>query len=136
MTLLELLNIKSPLTDADSIRALACRALLGLAGSESARQIMSKLPIFTNGQLQQLVREPILQDKRAEHVKFQQYAHKLIKKVVEGADGASSLPGENDFSLEMLHRASVVAQTKITFSKKQLLQLIQRSVHNQEILSR
>ena len=35
------------------------------------------------------------------------------------------MTGENDYSLEMLHRASVVAQTKISFSKKQLLQLIQ-----------
>jgi HIV-1 Vpr-binding protein len=32
---------------------------------------MSKLPIFNNGQLQLLVREPVLQDKRTEHVKFQ-----------------------------------------------------------------
>ena len=32
---------------------------------------MSKLPIFNNGKLQQLVREPVLQDKRTEHVKFQ-----------------------------------------------------------------
>ena len=29
MTLLQLLYIKTPLTDADSIRALACRALVG-----------------------------------------------------------------------------------------------------------
>ncbi len=39
--------------------------------SSAAKQIMSKLPIFNNGQLQQLVREPVLQDKRTEHVKFQ-----------------------------------------------------------------
>ena len=45
---------------------------------------MSKLPIFTNGHLRQLVREPILQDKRAEHVKFQQYAHQLITAVSAG----------------------------------------------------
>ncbi len=52
----QLLYAKTPITDADSIRALACRALVGLARSEAARQIMSKLPIFTNGELQQLVR--------------------------------------------------------------------------------
>ena len=72
MVLLELLYVKAPITDADSLRAMACRALVGLARSEHAQQIMSKLPIFTNNQLQQLVREPILQDKRASHVKFQQ----------------------------------------------------------------
>lgn len=45
---------------------------------------MSKLPIFASGQLQQLVREPILQDKRSEHVKFQQHALELLKLVSAG----------------------------------------------------
>lgn len=31
MTLMQLLHTKTPITDADSIRALACRALVGLA---------------------------------------------------------------------------------------------------------
>ena len=129
MTLLQLLHIKTPLTDADSIRALACKALVGLARSPAARQIMSKLGIFTNGELQSLVREPVLQDKRAEHVKFQEYALELIKKV-SGPEGSTQV-GTSDFSLEMLHRQSVVAQTKITFPKKQLLQLIQGYLSSQ-----
>lgn len=41
-----------PITDADSIRGLACQALAGLARSETVRQIISKLPLFTTGQLQ------------------------------------------------------------------------------------
>lgn len=41
-----------PITDADCIRGLACRALVGLSRNDTARQIMSKLPIFTSGQLQ------------------------------------------------------------------------------------
>ena len=41
--------LQTPLTDADEIRALACRALVGLARSATATQIMSKLPIFNNG---------------------------------------------------------------------------------------
>ena len=85
MTLLDLLQIKTPITDADSIRALACKALVGLARSEQAKQIMSKLPIFFNGQLQQLVREPVLHDKRTEHVKFQRYAHELMSMVSAGS---------------------------------------------------
>jgi HIV-1 Vpr-binding protein len=52
MVLMDLLSVKTPITDADSIRALACKALLGLARSENARQIMGKLPLFTSGQLQ------------------------------------------------------------------------------------
>ena len=31
MVLLDLLNVKAPITDADSLRAMACRALVGLA---------------------------------------------------------------------------------------------------------
>ena len=97
--------------------------MVGLARSPAAQQIMSKLPIFTNNELQQLVREPVLQDKRAEHVKFQQHAFELLKRVSGPGDQTKNLQ-ETELSLEMLHRASVVAQTKITFPKKQLLQLI------------
>ena len=39
--------------------------------------------------------------------------------------------GDSEFSLELLHRQSVVAQTKITFPKKQLLQLIQEYLASQ-----
>ncbi|XP_008484240.2 cysteine--tRNA ligase, cytoplasmic [Diaphorina citri] len=42
MVLLNLMTIKTPITDADSIRGLACRALAGLATHETVRQIMSK----------------------------------------------------------------------------------------------
>ena len=57
MTLLQLIQTKTPLTDADSIRALACKALVGLARSSTATQIMSKLSIFNNGVLNMLLRE-------------------------------------------------------------------------------
>ena len=57
----QLIQTKTPLTDADSIRALACRALVGLARSATATQIMSKLAIFNNGVLNMLLREPVLQ---------------------------------------------------------------------------
>eukprot|EP00092_Neocalanus_flemingeri_P098180 GFUD01125193.1.p1 GENE.GFUD01125193.1~~GFUD01125193.1.p1 ORF type:complete len:1498 (-),score=483.98 GFUD01125193.1:148-4641(-) len=122
MALLQLMQTKAPLTDADSIRALACRALVGLARSSTATQIMSKLPIFNNGVLNMLLREPVLQDKRAEHVKFQKHAHELIEKV----SGPMSRKNyeNNDITLDMLHRASVVANTRIRYNNKQLLQLM------------
>lgn len=47
-----LMTVKTPITDADAIRALACQALAGLARSETVRQIISKLSLFTTGQLQ------------------------------------------------------------------------------------
>lgn len=52
IVLLQLMMVKTPITDADCIRGMACRALAGLSRSETVRQIISKLPLFTNGQLQ------------------------------------------------------------------------------------
>lgn len=52
MILLNLLLVKTPITDADSIRTLSCKSLCGLARCDTVKQIISKLPLFTNGQLQ------------------------------------------------------------------------------------
>lgn len=52
MVLLQLMNVKMPITDADCMRTLACKALTGLARSDTVCQIVSKLPLFTTGQLQ------------------------------------------------------------------------------------
>lgn len=119
--LLQLMQIKVPLTDADCIRGMACRALAGLARSERVRQIVGKLPLFANGQIQHLMRDPILQEKRAEHVIFQKYALELLERV----SGKEKLINHTfDPSLANIHKASVVAQTKIQYNEQQLLQLI------------
>ncbi|XP_018571764.1 DDB1- and CUL4-associated factor 1 isoform X2 [Anoplophora glabripennis] len=121
MVLLQLMQVKTPITDADCIRTLACKALAGLARSETVRQIVSKLPLFTSGQLQNLMRDPILQEKRQEHVLFQKYALELL----ELLSGRGNHTGnELEASLVNIHRANVVAQTKILFNDRQLLQLI------------
>lgn len=130
MVLLTLMTVKTPITDADSIRGLACRALAGLAKHETVRQIMSKLPLFTSGQLQSLMKDPILQDKRQEHVMFQKYGLELMERVSGGKHNKSSPAGGNSTSQEMeismanIHRAHIIAQTKIHFNDRQLLQLI------------
>lgn len=117
--LLSLLTVKMPITDADQIRALACKALVGLSRSTSVRQIISKLPLFSSGHIQQLMKEPVLQDKRSEHVKFCKFAAELIERI----SGKPLLIG-TDVSLAWLQRASVVAQSRITFPEKELLLLI------------
>ena len=117
--LLSLLTVKMPITDADLIRALACKALVGLSRCGAVRQIIGKLPLFSGGQLQQLMKEPVLQDKRSEHVRFCRYAAELIERV----SGRPLLIG-TDASLARLQRASVVAQSRITFPEKELLMLI------------
>nr|XP_023011599.1 protein mahjong [Leptinotarsa decemlineata] len=121
MVLLQLMQVKTPITDADCIRTLACKALAGLARSETVRQIVSKLPLFTSGQLQNLMRDPILQEKRQEHVLFQKYALELL----ELLSGKGKHTDTNlEASLANIHRANVVAQTKIQFNDRQLLQLM------------
>lgn len=119
IVLLQLMEVKTPITDADCIRGMACRALAGLARSETVRQIISKLPLFTNGQLQSLIRNPILQEKRAEHVQFQKYALELMERV----SGKSKSTNGLDASLANIHKANVVAQTKIQFNEQQLYEL-------------
>ncbi|XP_053623270.1 protein mahjong [Plodia interpunctella] len=121
MVLLSLMLVKSPITDADRLRGLACRALAGLARCVTVRQIISKLPLFTTGQIQVLMRDPILQEKRQEHVMFQKYALELLERV----SGKSKHMGpEFETSLANIHRANVVAQTRINYNERQLLQLV------------
>ncbi|XP_052603389.1 DDB1- and CUL4-associated factor 1-like isoform X2 [Peromyscus californicus insignis] len=117
--LLSLLSIKMPITDADQIRALACKALVGLSRSSTVGQIISKLPLFSSCQIQQLMKEPVLQDKISNHVKFCNYAVELIEQV----SGKPLVLG-TDVSLAQLQKAGVVAQSRISFPEKELLLLI------------
>ena len=55
MALLQLIQTKTPISDADSIRMLAFKALMGLGRSLTASQIMSNLPIFNNGVMNMLL---------------------------------------------------------------------------------
>jgi HIV-1 Vpr-binding protein len=67
------------------------------------------------------MRDPILQEKRQEHVTFQKYALELLERL----SGKTKHRGNDlEVSLANIHRANVVAQTKIQFNDRQLLQLI------------
>jgi HIV-1 Vpr-binding protein len=87
-------------------------------------ELSSKNPVF----LPVLMRDPILQDKRQEHVSFQKSALELMERV----SGKTKPSGnELEISLANMHRANVVAQTRIQFNDRQLLQLI-----HQHLISR
>ncbi|XP_028028300.1 protein mahjong isoform X1 [Bombyx mandarina] len=122
MVLLALMTVKSPITDADRLRGLACRALAGLARCPTVRQIISKLPLITTSQIQVLMRDPILQEKRQEHVMFQKYALELLERV---SGKSKHMGAEFETSLANIHKANVVAQTRINYNERQLLQLVQ-----------
>jgi len=81
MILLDMLKIKTPITEADSVRALVCKTLYGLAENALICQVLGKLPIFHNEQLQILMREPILSDRISEHFNFCKYASLLMERV-------------------------------------------------------
>ncbi|XP_078596446.1 DDB1- and CUL4-associated factor 1-like isoform X1 [Branchiostoma floridae x Branchiostoma japonicum] len=117
--LLNLFTVKSPITDADEIRAMACRALCGLARCDTVKQIISKLQLFSSGEMQRLMKEPTLQEKRQEHLKFVKYAAELLERI----SGKPVLSGY-EATLAGLNRADIVAQTRIAYNSKELMQLI------------
>ncbi|CAK5076343.1 unnamed protein product [Meloidogyne enterolobii] len=123
MVLTSLLHKQSPATEADLIRELACRALNGVARFEPIRQILSKLPIIAANELNALMQTPILLEKRIEHNRFCEQARHLIECVSQ-----TKLQDFTAMTMEMtqenLWRSAVVAQTRIKFNEKELLQLI------------
>uniref|UniRef100_A0A182WD69 Uncharacterized protein n=1 Tax=Anopheles minimus TaxID=112268 RepID=A0A182WD69_9DIPT len=68
-----------------------------------------------------LMRDPILQEKRVEHVQFQKYALELMERV---SGKVESFGNQVDTSLSDIHKANVVAQTRIQFNEQQVHQLI------------
>ena len=107
MVLMDLLSVKAPITDADSIRALACKALLGLSRSENARQIMGKLPLFISGQLQVIEFELI----RLKKFKLKFDFHEI--RADAGADEGSGSPGQAPGTRQVPETRSGSAGTSI-----------------------
>src|SRR5258708_78604 len=107
LILTRLLHVKTPITDADSLRALACWCLAGLARYKPICQVLEQLPLLRNGVLQMLMREPILQEKRHDHVLFQKYALEIIKLVY-----GKMLGLEYDLSVVAIHKSDLISQTR------------------------
>uniref|UniRef100_H2Z2G7 Uncharacterized protein n=1 Tax=Ciona savignyi TaxID=51511 RepID=H2Z2G7_CIOSA len=115
--LLHLLTITQPAVHADDLRLLACKALCGLCRCESVKQIASMLPMFNNGQLQALTRQPVMQDRKKHHERFRKYMEELTEQV-------SGKPSAFRMDLESLRKAHIVSQTMIRYDNRELLQLI------------
>lgn len=95
------MDSKVPITDADSIRALACRALAGLVRSEKVQDIIKHLPLFSKEALQALMKDPILPEKVQEHITFRTYAYELLERVAGSTKPAGA---EYEISLTSLHK--------------------------------
>lgn len=121
MVLTNLLHKQTPPTEADLLRELACRTLNGIARYEPVRQILSKLSLIAANELNALMQTPILKEKRMEHNRFCEQARHLIEVVSQTKlQGFASM----EMTQENLWKAAVVAQTRIEFNEKELLQLI------------
>ncbi|KAK5970343.1 LisH domain-containing protein [Trichostrongylus colubriformis] len=121
--LLTVIRLTFPIADADQTRALACRALREFAKWDPVGQILSKLPLITANELQGLMRQPVMFEKRAEHVKFCEEARKLIETVTKRPMVDVSL-NPKDLTQERLWKSHVIANTRVSYNEKELLQLI------------
>jgi len=135
LVLTRLLFTKTPITDADSIRSLACWCLSGLTRYKPVTQVLEQLPLIRAGLIQNLMREPILQEKRVDHVQFQKHALEILK-LVRGKDNNNAnsrgrgegAAGENnllqDYMGDLMMKSDLISQTKIVYNEQQLLELI------------
>ncbi|CAG9538905.1 unnamed protein product, partial [Cercopithifilaria johnstoni] len=130
MILKKLLYTETPITEADALRGIACQALNGLARSESVRQILEVMPLISNSELCGLMREPVLQERRAEHARFCEQAHLLIEKITKKR--IHDFP--KDLTKEKLWKWHIVAHTKVVYNDKELLQLIHQHLIKKGLL--
>lgn len=118
LVLTRLLQTKSPIMEADSIRAMACWCLSGLARYRHVRQVLQQLPLIRSGLIQNMMTEPILQDKRHHHAMFQKYAMEIIK-LVHGKEDTFSL----DFN-DVIRKSDLISQSKVDYHGNELTELI------------
>ncbi|KAM7541355.1 hypothetical protein Aperf_G00000020218 [Anoplocephala perfoliata] len=131
MLLLHKLDVTQPVVEADSIRTLACRGLVGLARSEEVRSMLAKMPIFTKSQLQLLMKEPVLPDRMVEHAEFCRYASLLMHLVLGSSISESGgLTDDDLMSMDRVRRAIIVAGTRIQWDQEELLEIIWRHLQS------
>ncbi|VDO87390.1 unnamed protein product [Heligmosomoides polygyrus] len=110
--LLTVIRLNFPIADADQTRALACRALREFAKWDPVGQILSKLPFITGNELQGLMRQPVMLEKRNEHLKFcEEVSFVIFGEIVLIAS-------------HRLWKSHVIANTRVSYNEKELLQLI------------
>lgn len=97
---------------------MACWCLSGLARYRHVRQVLQQLPLIRSGFIQNLMTEPILQDKRHDHAMFQKYAMEIIK-LVHGKEDNFIL----DFG-DVIRKSDLISQSKVDYYGNDLTELI------------
>lgn len=118
----QLLKYRRSVQNADAIRLLATRALLGLARDRHISQILEQMQI---GQLlSDMIRtEPVLEENADVHVRFRECALDLISHVTHRAPDVV-INEATDPTVRKIEKASIVANTKVTFNEDELMKLI------------
>ncbi|CAH0480004.1 unnamed protein product [Peronospora belbahrii] len=117
-----LLRYKRSVQNADAIRLLATRALLGLSRDRHISQILEKMQV---GQLlSDMIRsDPVLEENADIHVRFRESALDLISHVTHRAS-CVVINEATDPTVRKIEKASIVANTKIFYDENELLRLI------------
>ncbi|KAG7382682.1 hypothetical protein PHYPSEUDO_004652 [Phytophthora pseudosyringae] len=117
-----LLRYKRSVQNADAIRLLATRALLGLSRDRHISQILEKMQV---GQLlSDMIRsDPVLEENADVHVRFRESALDLISHVTHRASNVV-INEATDPTVRKIEKASIVANTKISYDENELLRLI------------
>ncbi|XP_031373867.1 DDB1- and CUL4-associated factor homolog 1-like isoform X1 [Punica granatum] len=120
-------RIYSPPSALDCLRALACRALLGLARDDTIAHILTKLQV--GKKLSELIRDSGSQTNGGEQGRWQtelaQVGIELIA-IVTNSGRASTLAATDAATptLRRIERAAIAAATPITYHSRELLLLI------------
>lgn len=112
-TLLSLFQVAEPAVTSDETRYFACKALVGLAEYEPAREVLSKLHFFTSKLLPAIL-EPVLKDNRDVHVKFCENME-LLFKTVTGNEITL------DADVTTAQRTDVVSGTRVRYPDQEVL---------------
>ncbi|KAL7684187.1 putative quinoprotein alcohol dehydrogenase-like superfamily [Plasmopara halstedii] len=117
-----LLRYKRSVQNADAIRLLATRSLLGLSRDRHISQIIEKMQV---GQLlSDMIRsDPVLEENADIHVRFRESALDLISHVTHRASNVV-INEATDPTVRKIEKASIVANTKIAYDENELLRLI------------
>lgn len=119
---IQLLKYRRSVQNADAIRLLATRTLLGLARDRHISQILEQMQV---GQLlSDMIRsEPVLEENADIHVRFRECALDLISQVTHRASDVV-INEATDPTVRKIEKASIVANTKVVFAEDELIKLI------------
>eukprot|EP00736_Rhodelphis_marinus_P003016 Rmarinus@m.1685 len=119
--LLYLLKYKTHLSFADSIRALSCQALLGLAKEPSICRFLADLEVSST--ISELMRQPVAAECEEDHQFFKYCAMVLLSRTT-GRPEATISSEAGDPAMRKLEKADVVAHTHISYDRNELMLLI------------